>query len=224
MNEPAREPRATRMGDTTMFDAFMEACRRVGKAGILRRLLGDRKGVAAVEFALIAPILLSLYFVSMEVSQAIETNKKISRVASMVADLVTQQQHVTRQEVDAIMVIGETILMPYNRSDPVIDITAIRLTDESTPKAEVAWSRRLSNGSAGGGEPVDSITQVPESLRVPGSFLIRVSGQLNYRPIITWTAQQSASLGLLGAFDQIGMNETYYLRPRMSNEISCTNC
>lgn len=212
------------MGDATMFDAFMKGCRRVGKGGILRRLVGDRKGVAAVEFALIAPILLSLYFVTMEVAQAIETNKKISRVASMVADLVTQQQQVTRQEIDAIMVIGETILMPYNRSQPVINVTAIHVTDDNTPKAEVAWSRRLSNGSAGGGDPVGSVTQIPESLRVPGSFLIRVSGQLNYRPVITWTAEQTASLGLLGAFDQIGMNETYYLRPRMSHEISCANC
>jgi len=224
MIERDRDPNGTGMGDATMFDAFMRGCRQVGKGGILRRLIGDRKGVAAVEFALIAPVLLSLYFVTMEVAQAIETNKKISRVASMVADLVTQQQSVTRQEVDAIMVIGETILMPYNRSQPVINVTAIRVTEDNSPKAEVAWSRRLSNGSAGNGDPVGSIVQIPESLRVPGSFLIRVSGQLNYRPVITWTAEQTASLGLLGAFDKIGMNETYYLRPRMTDRITCGNC
>lgn len=224
MTERDREPNATGMGDATMFDAFMKGCRRIGKGGILRRLIGDRKGIAAVEFALIAPILLSLYFVTMEVAQAIETNKKISRVASMVADLVTQQREVSREDIDSIMVIGETILMPYNRSQPVIDVTAIEISNDNTPKAEVFWSRRLSNGASGKGDPVGSTVQVPESLRVPGSFLIRVSGQLNYRPVIAWTAEQRASLGLLGAFDQIGMNETYYLRPRMSRDIRCDDC
>jgi Flp pilus assembly protein TadG len=178
--------------------------------------------VAAVEFAFIAPVLLSLYFVTMEVAQAIETNKKISRVASMVADLVTQQQDITRSEIDAIMVIGQSILLPYNRSQPVIDITAIQMTDDNTPKAEVAWSRRLSNGNSASARPVGTQTTCPQAFDAPGSFLIRVSGQLNYRPVITWTAEQKASLGLLGAFDQIGMNETYYLRPRMSQSIPCT--
>jgi Flp pilus assembly protein TadG len=224
MTERMRATGGPGKGDATMMDTFMKGCRAIARGGFLRRLIGDRKGVAAVEFALIAPVLLTLYFVTMEVAQAIETNKKISRVASMVADLVTQQQSINRQEIDAIMTIGETILVPYNRSQPVIDITAIEVTDDNNPRAEVMWSRRLSNGGTGIGSPVGSTAQIPESLRIPGSFLIRVSGQLNYRPVISWTAEQRSSLGLLGAFDQIRMNETYFLRPRMSRDIGCDDC
>ena len=62
-----------------------------GAKSRIARLLGDRRGAAAIEFAFIAPLLLSMYLVTMEVSQAIEVNKKIARVGSMVADLVTQQ-------------------------------------------------------------------------------------------------------------------------------------
>jgi Flp pilus assembly protein TadG len=207
-----------------MIDGFMNACRRMAREGLLRRLLGDRRGVAAVEFAFIAPVLLTLYFVTMEVAQAIETNKKVSRVASMVADLVTQQQEIKRGEIDAIMQIGQSILLPYNRSMPLIDITAIQMTDENNPKAEVVWSRRMTNGSVAAGQAPKTQTTVPDGLRTRNSFLIRVSGQLNYRPVITWTAEQKASLGLLGTFDQIAMNETFYLRPRMSSTIPCGDC
>ena len=63
----------------------------------IARAAADRRGVAAIEFALVAPLLLCMYFVTMEVSQAIETNKKVSRIGSMVADLVTQQQQTTRR-------------------------------------------------------------------------------------------------------------------------------
>src|SRR5690349_6383522 len=82
----------------------------------LARFSGDRRGVAALEFALIAPLLLCTYFVTMEVAQAIETHKKIGRVGSMVADLVTQQQAMSKAELEAIMAIGEATLLPYNRS------------------------------------------------------------------------------------------------------------
>ncbi len=85
-------------------------------AGGIRRFLADRGGVAAVEFAFIAPVLLSLYFVTMEVSQGIETNKKVGRIASMTADLVAQQQTISKSEIQAIMEIGGSLLEPYNRS------------------------------------------------------------------------------------------------------------
>ena len=79
--------------------------------------------MAAVEFALIAPLLLSMYFVTMEVAQGIEANKKVGRVGSMVADLVTQQSELTPDQLKAIMQIGESILQPYNRSSPKIVVT-----------------------------------------------------------------------------------------------------
>lgn len=191
----------------------------------LSRFVGEQRGVAAIEFAFIAPVLLSLYFVTMEVSQAIEVNKKIGRVGSMVADLVTQQQQETNTtELDAILKIGESILQPYNRSTATITITAIQITDEETPKVKVAWSRKMQNGVMTAGPAKDSITSVPDKLKIRNTFLVRVESALAYRPVITWTVDQKQSLGLAAAFDGIAMDETYYLRPRMSTKIDCTDC
>jgi Flp pilus assembly protein TadG len=53
--------------------------------------LGDRRGVAALEFALIAPTILLLYLGSIEVTMGLDVNKNLGRATSMVADLVTQQ-------------------------------------------------------------------------------------------------------------------------------------
>ena len=120
--------------------------RPAGFRAWIARIAADRRGVAAIEFAFVAPLLLSMYFVTMEVSQGIETDKKVGRIASMVADLVTQQQITTKAEVDAIMTIGQSLLQPYNRSTPKIVVTAIEITDETTPKVKVFWSRKLVNG------------------------------------------------------------------------------
>ena len=196
--------------------------------GILRRLAAfarDRKGVAAVEFAFVAPVLLTLYFVTMEVAQAIDTNKKVSRVGSMVADLVTQQPSETNKaDVEAIMRIGEAILQPYGRTRPSIQITGIEITPGSDPKAIVRWSRKMVNGAFSVGVAKNTEVTVPESLMIAGTFLVRVSSQLDYRPVIAWTAEQKTSLGLLGSFDNINMDEVYHLRPRMTNQIICKDC
>jgi Flp pilus assembly protein TadG len=190
----------------------------------VRALISDKRGIAAVEFALIAPLLLSLYFVTMEVSQAIETNKKVSRAGSMIADLITQQQTITSTEVDAVMNIGESILQPYNRSAGKIIVTAIEITDEATPKVQVVWSRKLVNGVASVDAVKGTATTVPPALKIKGTFLIRVESDLEYKPVITWAAQSKPVLGLAAAFDGISMSESYYLRPRMSQSVPCTGC
>lgn len=189
-----------------------------------RAFAHDRRGIAAVEFAFIAPILFVLYFLTMEVSQAIETNKKVNRIGSMVADLVTQQQTISVTEVDAIMKIGEATLQPYNRSLGTIVVTAIEITNDATPKVQVAWSRKLFDGTAVAGSPAGTPTTVPDALKIKGTFLIRVDSNLAYKPVITWAAEGKQVLGLAAAFDGISMSETYYLRPRMSATIPCTGC
>ena len=192
--------------------------------GPLRRFIGDKRGVAAIEFAFIAPILLSLYFVTMEVAQGIETNKKVGRVGSMIADLITQQPELGKADLDAIMQIGSSILQPYNRSQPKIIVTGIQITDDTLPKVQVAWSRKLEDGKFTRDAIVGTTTTVPDNLKIKNTFLVRVESDLSYQPVLTWTANQKTSLGLMSAFDNIAMRETYYLRPRMSTDISCGDC
>jgi Flp pilus assembly protein TadG len=188
-------------------------------------MLRDRTGVAALEFALIVPLLLALYLVTMEVAQAIEANKKVARVGAMVADLVTQMPEITRSELEGVMRIGEATLQPYNRSSPSITITAFEVTDETTPKVKVVWSRKLVNGAFSTGLAKDVIvTDLPPALKIKGTFLVRVESSLAYRPVITWAASSKTTLGLTAAFDVISMKEIYYLRPRRSTSIPCGNC
>ena len=189
-----------------------------------RLMLRDRTGVAALEFALIMSLLLALYLVTMEVAQAIEANKKVARVGSMVADLVTQMPAINKSELEGIMRIGEATLQPYNRSKPSIMVTAIEV-DEDTPEALVVWSRKLVNGAFSTGlEEDDVITDLPPALRINGTFLVRVESSLAYRPVITWAASSKTTLGLTAAFDVISMKETYHLRPRRSTDIPCDDC
>lgn len=189
-----------------------------------RRLFRDRRGLAAVEFAFIAPLLLSMYFVTMEVSQGIEANKKVGRIGSIVADLITQQSQVTVDDLKAITDVSLSVLQPYNRSQPNITITAIKISKDETPVATVAWSLERDGQTYMKPYTKDAPVSIPPELLLSDTFLIRVESGLGYKPVITWSASDKPVLGLAAAFDGIPMGETYYLRPRMSKEISCDDC
>lgn len=191
---------------------------------LVKRLASERRGVAAIEFALIAPLLLTMYFVTMEVAPAIDSSKKVGRSASMIADLVTQQQTVATNDLDAMMRLGEATILPYDRTKLKVIITAIEVTDEATPKVKVVWSRKMVNGAFSRDKTTGTATTVPADLNVRNSFYIKVETSLLYTPMIVWSASEKATTGLLSAFDEINMKEAYFLRPRITSRVTCSNC
>src|SRR5471032_1725386 len=78
-----------------------------------RHLARDSRGVAAVEFALLLPILLLLYFGVVELTQGVMTQQRADHVASTVGDLVSQSSTITSAEVTDIFSVGDTVMYPY---------------------------------------------------------------------------------------------------------------
>ena len=70
----------------------------------------DRKGVAAVEFAYIAPLLILALFGTIEVSRAVLMHKKFQRVSAMVGDLVSREQTVGTAPGGALQAINGMII------------------------------------------------------------------------------------------------------------------
>lgn len=181
----------------------------------IARLARDRRGVAAVEFAFVFPILLVLYMGSVEITDALAINKRVGKVASSVADLITQSDVTTRAELRSIAEIGEAILYPYRETSPVITMVGIRMDDTPTATARVAWSARYSGGGMSTPLQVGSVITVPASLRVQDSFVVMTETQLRYKPIVTYVSEGNGI---------INMGETFYLRPRLSAEVECPDC
>ena len=92
---------------------------------LTKRFRDDMRGIAAIEFALVVPLMLVMYLGTIEISAAVSINRKVSRIASTVADLVTQQTEVAKTDLKGIMEIGEALLFPYDSDKPVITIVAI---------------------------------------------------------------------------------------------------
>jgi len=195
--------------------------RHGGVFGLWRRYRADRRGVAAVEFALIVPLLLMLYLGTMEISSGVSLNKRVARVASTTADLVTQQSVVDKDRLEAIMKVGESILFPYQADTPRITIVGIDVDDDHALGGQIVWSRRMNkDGSFDGGWPAGDETWVPDRLRIDETFVVMVQVEIRYLPLITWVTGRNADGSAVG----IDMEETYWFHPRLVDHIPCSNC
>ncbi|MET3660580.1 TadE/TadG family type IV pilus assembly protein [Aquamicrobium ahrensii] len=186
----------------------------------------NRDGVAAVEFAFIAPILLILYFMTVEAVQGIETNRRLSRLGAMVADLVGQQDALSATALKEIIQISESTMRPYTRSSPEMTVTAIKVSSEQKGAVpEVVWSGTVdASGKYAKALKAGSTVVVPAALKTGDSFLIKVESRLNYFPILLWPREGDTASGLMGFFTGLKMEEVYYARPRIRREIACATC
>lgn len=108
------------------------------------RFLRSRSGLAAVEFAFIAPIMILLFFGVIEGSSAYSTNRKVAMSANTLADLVAQESSITKDSLDDLFVGMEDVIDPRD-IDVTFRVVSVFL-DETTNEAKVHWSRD-SNGA-----------------------------------------------------------------------------
>lgn len=194
-----------------------------------REFARDRSGVSAIEFAFIVPLLLVMYLGTLELSQGIEANKKVSRSASIIGDLVAQGEAYTKADLNDILLIGQSVLQPYYRTKPTITITGIAI--DKNGAATIAWRRAITNGvTSGQGATPATTMNVPAQMKTANtaSFLVKVETVLSYKPVLTWN-NNTKSLGSGGTsytagFTAIPMAEAYYFNPRMASKITCTDC
>jgi Flp pilus assembly protein TadG len=190
-------------------------------SNLIKRFRDDKAGAAAIEFAFIAPLLITMYLGTMEISQGVEINKKVARSAGVIGDLLGQKDIVTKSDLHDLMEIGKGMLLPYDRSEPTITISFITIGADSVPK--VTWSRRGVGTTYSMPFAANSTTTVPTNLVIPETYLIRVQTELEYLPITSWSIQKNKGSGP-SAYASIDMSEMYHLRPRVQDTVGCSDC
>jgi Flp pilus assembly protein TadG len=159
------------------------------------------RGMAAVEFALIAPFMIVLFFGCIEVSSALGCKARVQRVASTSADLVSQATAVSTTDVTNIFNAANSILYPYSVANAHIVISS--LVDDGHGGAKVAWSN-AQNATA---RVVGTSVAVPTGLIVSGSGGSVIYGEITY----TYNSGTTYVLHTV-----INMSGSFYARPRRS--------
>ena len=178
----------------------------------LSRFSRDKGGVAAVEFAFIAPIMILLFVGTIELSAGISTDRKLSRVSSAVGDLITQSQTLTASDIKNIMDVSAKIMYPYTETVS-ITITGI---DIKSGNALSQWQCTKASGcSCTGGTTYD----VPAKIKKDGTYLVSAVVSTTYTPSFGW-AHYSEAEGVYFSRTPIEMSDEIFLRPRVGSSVT----
>ena len=173
---------------------------------LFRRARRDQRGAAAVEFALIAPMMVFMYFGLVETCEAVLAERKANHVASAVGDLIAQAETLSSSDVTDIFAIGGSILTPFSTS--TLQMRVSSLSPNSSGNLAVVWSC----GSGMSKLAVGSTKTIPIAVSSGDSIIL---SEVSYQ----FTSPLRYAIP-----NALTYTETYYLRPRQVSLIPDPGC
>jgi Flp pilus assembly protein TadG len=161
-------------------------------------LAGDCRGIAATEFAFIVPLMLVMFFGTVEISSGIAVDRKVTLMARTLSDLTSQSVSVSDNDLTNFFNASTGIMTPYTGTTNST-ITELYV-DPNTLAARVQWSQGSSPRAT------SSTVVIPTTLKVAGTYLIFSEANYKYVPTI----------GFVMAKAGITLSDVAYTRPRLS--------
>lgn len=154
----------------------------MSRTSIKRRLLADRRGIAATEFALIAPALIFLVMGVLEMSFRFRAAEEATRYVHQVADLVAREDDLTTEQLERIYAAAVFMMAPLETVDSLdLDVSSVGFeaeSDDDEPEPAVFW-RRV------GGDPVDFDIADTKGMGLRGETVIRVGVRYTYESALS---------------------------------------
>jgi Flp pilus assembly protein TadG len=172
----------------------------------LRRFLADKRGVSAVEFAMLLPLMVTLYLGGVEVSQGVAVDRKMTLVARTLGDLTAQATNVNDSDMNNIKAAATAVVAPFDASKLGFTISSVIIDAQKV--AKIKWSD--TNAIVATRHLGDVVTTlVPVKLRESSTYpiyLVWAETNYAYTPAIGYVIT-----GTMNLTDQI------FMRPRQSD-------
>jgi Flp pilus assembly protein TadG len=179
-------------------------------------ILRDRRAVAAVEFALLLPLMITLFVGGNEISQALAIFRKVGHTSSTLGDLVAQVSTLSVADLTDILAASSSVMTPYSASSAMLVVSAVKYT---TAKGyRVCWSRAQNDTAwtVGAAPP----TTMPTGIVTDGQEVIVTRVKYSY------SSAFSAIMTDIWGSGSIVLSDVSYFRPRVSTTVvyNSTDC
>ena len=187
------------------------------------RMLRDRSGIAATEFAVIVPVMLVMFFGTVEFSSGVAVYRKVTLVTRTLSDLTSQSSTAMDDNyLKDIFTASIAMLTPYSPTPTNATLSEIYV--DSNKVAKIQWSKpaiiasgvaQLTTSSRVAGETVT----LPSQLLVKQTYLIFSEVSYLYTPTVGYV------MGKTG----VTLSDDAYTRPRqvscvIYNNVPAANC
>jgi len=188
---------------------------RMRKAG--GEFIADCRALAAVEFAFILPLMLVLFFGTVEFSQGIAIDRKVTLTARTLSDLTAQAQSslsppvatINNTYLQNVFTAAISIVMPYPPAPTIAQISEIYI--DSNLVATIQWSEGATIGAGATQATLTASTHNPgDVISIPSQLLIKQT----YLILSEVSYQYVPTVGYVMAPSGVNLSDVSYSRPR----------
>jgi Flp pilus assembly protein TadG len=166
-------------------------------ARVCRRFSASTRGVAAIEFAAILPVLVIIFLATFDGGRAIAVYMKVRSATYALASITNQYATIASADMTSILGATSVVMAPYNSASPVVKISQITISNKGV--ATIEWSAT----QGGTARTVGSSISPPSAMIVDSSYLILAEVSDTYTPLF----------GFFGS-GGITFSDNLYLTPR----------
>jgi len=171
-------------------EAKAKTVRRGRMFAMTGKFAGHSGGLAAVEFAIILPLMLLMYLGSFQICEMVAVKRQVTLSASSVANIVTQYASISATtDLPDILQASAVVLTPYSSSNAIVIVTLI--TIDASGNATVTWSQSL---PAGDQRTKGQAVTLPAGLDVASTSLVLGETTYAYKPTIDFLHMGTYSL------------------------------
>ncbi len=193
-------------------------------------MFADCRGIAATEFAVIVPLMLVMFFGTVEFSSGVAVDRKITILARAISDITSQAPASSSQyalTTDTLLqnafTAGIKILQPYLQSSSTsVNATVSEIYVDSNGVAKIQWSKaatlspnatqaNLTTSTRSAGDVVTTI--VPPSLLQKKTYLIFSEVNYVYVPAVGYVMAKAG----------VTLSDFAYSRPRQATCVVYNN-
>lgn len=178
----------------------------------IRAMSRDQRGVSAVEFALIVPVLILMYVGVAEMGNLLTVVRRVETMTSTAADLTAQVKQVSNTDLADIFAASTSILTPYPTTPLKVVLSSV--VADANNNGKVAWSC----ASQGSPRAVGSSYPLPANTTVANSSVIVAEVSYSFTPLLGLTTIPYAggTFDIKNTFKRTNLQRTFYERPRRS--------
>jgi Flp pilus assembly protein TadG len=173
---------------------------------LFRDWTADCQAVAATEFAFIVPLMLVMFFGTVEFCSAIAVDRKVTLMARTLSDLTSQSTSVSDTDMATFFAVAGKIIWPYPApapspyfSSPVSGTISELYIDPKTLQARVQWSKGTAPRTQG-----STVSTVPTALLVGDTYLLFSEVSYKYVPTVGYVMAKAG----------VTLSDVAYTRPR----------
>jgi Flp pilus assembly protein TadG len=181
-----------------------------GLRPMLREFKSDKRGVSAIEFVLIFPILVALLAGTVDFGQALMVSRKMSQISSTLSDMVSQKSAWTSTDINAIIAGSSTIIQPFDQTKLTIQLAVLDVASDLSTK--VNWSKGYNIAALA--KNAASPVAISKDIAEAGVQLIAVKATYDL------TTPFSTLLKPVTGVTAYHYNKTAIMRPRVKDTIT----